>query len=544
MKRLRGKLVGLGLVSLFLLTVTSGTVEGGTTQFPEPFSRADWIARHLDRLPFSGGVTPEALQPVASAPGADPVPADFFRLSARNAFVSPDVTPPLRVNNDLLEPGGGTNPESQAEPYISVNPANQANLLGVYQESRFRSGGARALNHVTSFDGGLTWTEGILPEVTQETGGPWERASDPWSAFGPGNRAYYVTLDFNETNPENQVGVSVSDDGGKTWLRHVSVFRSSFDFNDKQAIEADNYPGSPFFGNVYVAWDINIAEGGNFVGQHLVVARSVDGGLSFRPPVLLRTVGTNIGAVPKVGPDGTVYLVWAGSIPGVPGLHILFSKSSDGGATFTTPEVIQQLSRISVPFIRDGSILPSLDVDRASGDLYLAWQDARWTAVDQATISWSRDGGASWSTPRRVGAGPDDAPTFTVGVAVNGKGEVGVSYTSLENDPARLFLIDQYLSVSRDKGLTFEPRRRLSPATSDVRFAAFARNFFLGDYTGIAGGPDSFHMLWIFPLLPATIDIPPPTDVVIGTQPVLGISGPLPSLPFALQSDVFATRTR
>ena len=531
----------IALVFLLVIAGVTRTVEG-RRQLPETFSRAAWIERHLARFPFSGGVVPDAAGSWPAAAG--PVLADFFLLTESAAFVAPDVTPPLRVNNDLLPPGGGTNPESQAEPYVAVNPANTHNLLGVYQESRFRDGGARTLNYATSFDGGMSWTEGILPDITKETGGPWERASDPWSTFGPGNRAYYVTLDFNDTRPDNQIGVSISTDGGVTWTQHVSVFRSELDFNDKEAIEADNYPASRFFGNVYIGWDINIAQGNDLTSQHLVVARSVNGGTSFLPPVVLRTTGANIGAIPRVGPDGTVYVVWMGTFPAAEGLFIFFSKSTNGGATFSTPRTIHQLRSLSVPFIRDGSILPSFAVDRTSGDLYLVWADTRWTGVDQTTISYSRDGGATWSAPRRVGDGPDDAATFTAAVAVNGKGEVGVSYTSLENDPARLFLIDQYLSISRDRGVTFESRRRLSPVTSDIRFAAFARNFFLGDYTGIAGGDDNFHMLWVFPLLPTKTAVPPPTDSFLGTQPSIGVPGPSPIPPFRLQSDVFASRTR
>jgi len=252
----------------------------------QQFSRARWIREH--RLPYPGAptVATEAVAP-------PPVPPDFFLLSTADAFVDADVTSPVRVNNDLLPPGNATNPWSQAEPDIDVNPENDDNIVAVYQESRFRDGGARALNFSTSFDGGLTWTEGSLPHLTQELGGPWERASDPWVAFGPGNRVYYVSLDFNETNPANQIGVSVSTDGGLSWGPPVTVFGSDLDFNDKEAIEVDTHPASSFYGNVYVAWDVNIAQGQGFAAQHLLVARSVDGGASYRAPLLLRAAGSN-----------------------------------------------------------------------------------------------------------------------------------------------------------------------------------------------------------------------------------------------------------
>ena len=77
-------------------------------------------------------------------------------------------------------------------------------------------------------------------------------------AFGPNNRAYFSSLLFNETTPDNAIGVSVSTDGGRNWGLPVQVFRSNFDFNDKEAVVVDTSLSSPFFGNVYVAWDINI----------------------------------------------------------------------------------------------------------------------------------------------------------------------------------------------------------------------------------------------------------------------------------------------
>ena len=443
-----------------------------------------------------------------------------------------------------MPPGAGANPWSQAEPDLDVNPFNELNIVGVYQESRFRDGGARTLNFTTSMDGGLTWTEGSLPLITQEFGGPWERASDPWVAFGLNNRVYCVSLDFNETTPPNQIGVSVSTDGGLTWGPPLSVFNSELDFNDKEAIEVDTHPSSPQFGNVYVAWDINIAQGSGIAAQHLVVSRSTDGGASYLQPAVLRTAGNNIGAIPRVAPDGTVYVMWAGTFPGLPSWSIFLSRSTDGGATFSTPRLIQALNQQSVPFIRDGSILPSMAIDRTNSDIYLVWADTRWTGVDQTTLSYSRDGGATWSAPIRVSDGPGDAPTFTAAVAVNRQGEVAVSYTSLENDPARAFLIDQCVSLSRDRGVSFEPRRRLSPVTSDIRWAAWAHEFFLGNYTGIAAGASKFHMLWMVPLLPSPTMLAPPTDPGSGLDPPPGGNTGFRLPPLRLQSDVFFSSVR
>ena len=127
----------------------------------------------------------------------------------------------------------------------------------------------------------------------------------------------------------------------------------------------------------------------------------------------------------------------------------------------------------------------------------MVWQDGRWSGVDQITLTYSRDGGRTWSDPALVSAAPLDAPTFTTSVAVNKLGQVGISYYSLENDPARAFLVDRYLRVSNDGGESFGRAIRANRTTFDIRFAARARGYFLGDYVGLAATRKHFHLLWV-----------------------------------------------
>ncbi len=414
-----------------------------------------------------------------------------------------------RVNNDLLQPGPVAQPETQAEPHLAVNPENPLNLVAAYQESRFVNGGARALNYSTSFDGGATWTEGILPRVSVAAGGPWEKASDPWVAFGPNNRVYYVSLLFNQSTPDNAIGVSHSSDGGVTWSSPVEVHRSLADFNDKETIAVDTNPASPHFGNVYVAWDKNIREGGEFVAQRLLVARSTNGGVTWGDPKKIKKKGqkgSNIGAIPRVGPDGTVYVVWAGGGSSAIELSVYFSKSTNGGKKWSKPVKIEDIRSRGVNGVRAGSFLPSFDIDPVSGDLYIAWGDARWTGTDQATLIHSRDKGETWSAPQRVSDGPGDAASFTVSAACNSTGGVAVSYYSLRNDPDRRFWVDVYVTISRDGGVTFGPAQRATAESFDIRFASQAGGFFLGDYIGLAGAGARFHLLWVSTHLPSTIN--------------------------------------
>lgn len=458
------------------------------------FSRSSWIAQHMHQARFSSGVLP------TTAPL--PVPASF----AENQISTFDVavaTTPLRINNDLLIGDSLAQPGTQAEPYSAVNPTNPQNLLAGWQENRFQNGGARTLNFGVSFDGGQTWTEGLLPNLTNVNGGAWQKASDPWVAFGPDNRAYFASLLFNETSPDNAIGLSASSDGGKTWSDPVEVFRSPLDFNDKQAMTVDTYANSPHFGTIYVAWDINLrGANNNFIAQRLVLSRSTDGGKTFSSPVAIRESPGNVGVIPRVAPDGTVYVVWLGSASESGKQVYFFSKSTDGGQTWSGKRKLGKFKLSGVPNLRVGAGLPSFDINPRTGNLYVARQERGFTGKDQASFFMSSDGGNTWTDPIRISEGGDDAYAFTVSVAANRLGEVAVSYYSLQNDPQKRFLVDQYIRLSRDGGNTFEAPIRVTPNSFDVRFAAQAGNaFFLGDYTGLAGSANAFHMVWVATLL-------------------------------------------
>jgi len=475
---------------LGILVLTSFSSWAGADE-ADTFSRSAWIERNRQRgVEFSGGVLPRGDWRPATSEGAF---APLARISAAK------TKRPRRVNDDLLDMEDHPQPGTQAEPYLHVNPSDPKHLIAGWQENRFEDGGAQSLNVAVSFDGGRTWTESVLPGLTLVSGGPWDRASDPWVEFGPNGHVYFASLVLNEANPDNAIEVSRSTDGGRTWEDPVEVFGSSIDFNDKEALTIDTFPDSPYLGRVYVAWDINVADasGENVVSQDLVVARSEDGGESYKNPRLVRSGSTNIGAIPRVGPDGNVYVVWSGRRGGDNTLFVYFSRSRNGGRRWSRPRVIAVLGTIGVPDIRSGDILPSFTIDPQTGNQYIVWQDSRWSGVDQITFMGSRDNGQTWSDPQLVSAAPLDAATFTTSVAVNGLGQVAVSYYSLENDPARAFLVDRYLRISNDGGDSFGPAIRATRRTFDIRFAAVARGYFLGDYVGLAGTDKQFHLLWV-----------------------------------------------
>ena len=115
--------------------------------------------------------------------------------------------------------------DSEVEPWVVVNPTDSDNIVAFWQQDRWSNGGCRGNVAGTSFDGGDTWSIVPVPGITDCTGGPWERASDPWLSFSPDGTLHQMSLVFITDPPPDRVAgfgpngmaVSKSEDGGLTW---------------------------------------------------------------------------------------------------------------------------------------------------------------------------------------------------------------------------------------------------------------------------------------------------------------------------------------
>ncbi len=452
-----------------------------------PFSRSRWFAANAERLRLDGGLLP------APAGWAEAVEADReARLSRRRPRPNTDGPPNVRISADILEhdPQSSAQAESEAEASLAINPENERHLVAGYQEGRFADGGARVLTAAVSRDGGVTWTEGVVPGLSRASGGPFERTSDPWVAFGLGGRVYFASIVFDETRPNNGIAVSASSDGGASWGAPVFVHENfDRDFDDKEAIIVDNAPDSPYRGRVYVVWDTVVSAS----SQVVRVASSDDGGATWSEPIAVSADGQNVGVLPLVGPRGVLHLLWMSFHDRVS--EIRTARSTDGGVSWTEPITLAYPRTRGLEMLRTGGVVAAA-IDPRNGTLHAVWPDERFTpGADQIVLSSSEDG-RFWTAPIRVSDGPSDAPCFTPSVAVNGQGRLGVSYATLRNDPERKFLVDQYLVTSDARG-RLTAAGRISTRTFDIRDAAFARGYFLGDYQGLVAGRKAFHPVWV-----------------------------------------------
>ncbi|MBR9977041.1 MAG: T9SS type A sorting domain-containing protein [Bacteroidetes bacterium] len=381
-------------------------------------------------------------------------------------------------------------PGSRAEEVtIAINPLNPDNIVA----------GANLRYYFASFDGGRSWTQGTLPD------GTW---GDPSVVFDKTGRAYIANLVYGW----DAILVRHSDDGGLTWSDAVKLYGPSSDsarpgsfyhssLQDKEYLATDLTDG-PHGGNIYAAWTDFTRYGSRDDRDSTVIvfARSTDRGERFEPYVRVSDKAGNAmdsdltmeGAVPAVGPEGQVYIAWAGPD------GIYFDRSLDGGRTFGTDKVISDMPggwHIEISGIYRANGLPVTVADISSslhrGTVYVNWVDQRHGDPD-VFITKSTDQGDTWSPPIRVnddevGNGRDQFFTWATVDPITG--ELWVVFHDrrhYESDST-----DVYLARSVDGGETFINQR-----LSDVAFYPSPMIFF-GDYNGIAAYGGRVRPLWV-----------------------------------------------
>src|SRR5256712_1267376 len=259
----------------------------------------------------------------------------------------------------------------QNEPSIAQNPKDLSNLIAGSNDeiglpactnttpsSCPFTPGISVSGFYASFDGGQTWPLSCQGLIDLSAFGEYA-FGDPSQAFDSQGNAYYGTLafPFPPTADELATGlqadffVAKSSDGGCTYSSAALVSGASpAIFDDKDAITAYANSASPFRDTVYAAWT-KFTIG----GDQIVFSRSTDGGATWRNPLPIspsynnNTVGGRQGAAVKVGPDGTVYVVWLDTVDKQAVQRP--SISHDGGKTFP-------MQNITVATVTDDSVSP------------------------------------------------------------------------------------------------------------------------------------------------------------------------------------------
>ena len=115
-------------------------------------------------------------------------------------------------------------------------------------------------------------------------------------------------------------------------------------------------------------------------------------------------------------------------------------------------------------------------------------------------FSKSHDGGLTWSTPRRVNTDPT-TQAFTPSIEVAPNGTLGITHYDLRSntdDGGATLPTDYWFLHSHDDGAAWS-ESRITKTSFDMRDAPFARGLFTGDYEGLAVQDGNFLTLFSQP---------------------------------------------
>jgi Secretion system C-terminal sorting domain len=334
------------------------------------------------------------------------------------------------------------------EPSIAIDPTNPNNMAIGWRQFDTISSNFRQAGYAYSTDAGQTWT---FPGVIE----PGIFRSDPvLDADNYGNLFYYSLSTANGYTCE----LFKSINGGATWLGSVPAYGG-----DKGWMTIDR-TGSPGEGNIYCF-------SRDDVSTTIVMTRSIDGGQSFQPLVI---VPQNPGrGTLDVGVDGELYAAGLS----FNNSQFALARSSNAPDSFATPvyEFSTQLNlggQFSAyagpnPGGLLGQTIVACDNFGASGDstvYVLSSVDPPGTDPLDVYFIRSTDRGLSWSSPVRVNDDPGTSAWQwfgTMSIAPNGR--IDVIWLDTRDDPGT-YLSSLYYSFSEDNGQTWSQNERLSPA--------------------------------------------------------------------------------
>jgi hypothetical protein len=138
--------------------------------------------------------------------------------------------------------------------------------------------------------------------------------------------------------------------------------------------------------------------------------------------------------------------------------------------------------------------------------VYLVWQDSRFGPRSSIAFSKSPDGGLTWSTPIKVNQTPDlpnnlNEQAFLPMVHVLEDGTVAVSYYDFRSNtadngattPTEAFIAHCHAdSEDCSVAASWGDEIAVTDAAFDSRRAPVARGFFLGDYVGLGQNETAF----------------------------------------------------
>lgn len=342
-----------------------------------------------------------------------------------------------------------------------------------------------------SNDGGWTWQK----QAMTSDYGVW---GDPCIVSDTMGNFYF----FHLSNPPNgnwidRIVCQKSTDGGSSWSNGSFTGLNGAHAQDKEWAIFD-----PHTQNIYVTWTQFDAYGSAQPTDSSIIlfSKSTDLGATWSTPKRINKVAGNCldgdetteGAVPAIGEDGEIYVSWSFNDA------IYFDRSSDEGDTWLDEDIIATTQPggwdYAIPGLFRCNGLPVTKCDLSNsawhGTIYLNWSDQR-NGLQNTDIFFAKsiDGGDTWSDPVKVNDDFTQTNQFLTWMDVDQTN--GAIYVVFYDRRYHTGeSTDVFLAYSHDGGTTFT-----NVKISDSSFIPNPSTF-LGDYTNISAYDGKIVPIW------------------------------------------------
>lgn len=370
-------------------------------------------------------------------------------------------------------------------------------------------------------DAGSSWSEvGTIP--LEDLPGL-NACSDPSVASDADGNFYYAYVEQNQSAPfqfpTGDIRVARASGHGAWFQDTATVFDGGEnDYPDKPYLTVDDNPDSPYAGTVYVTYTEDDLVDGN---EWILVSASRDGARTWSEPIAVDGPpdypDALLGSMPAVGPDGTAYVFWAKFSYTEPYHDIRFSRSTDGGRTWSPAANVASARKGSgFFFLKNADPTYGTKANRglgvngfpsgvvaADGSVFVAWTDFQdgtcapqsdlepFTPCHNADVrlAVSHDHGETWSVPVKPTDESGDSDQFFPWLAAHPDGLVSLAWLDRRLDPDNVNY-DVYYTNTYD-GASFLPNVRVTGASS---LLGTTRG--IGDYNGIAATAKEVLPIW------------------------------------------------
>lgn len=381
----------------------------------------------------------------------------------------------------LVDPSASGRGKAANETSAAASEVDPTRIVSSWNDWRPSVGASEVIRCRAglSLNGGTTWTDfDIRPPAANQSGVEGDpmtafddRTGDLWVgaiSFSGNGGVYVARLAYPNTTFSAPVMARVSSGADKCWMA------------------AGPRPGLPNTTRVYIAYNEGLIWSDNQ-------------GATWTAP---RALTSGIGFLPRVGPQGQVYIAyWDFSL----GVRLI--RSLDGGANITFHNIANRLDTWGT---QDGSRFPGgfrvppmnyIAVDPNSGTLYCVYFDTTNIVGSNRNVDLymtkSTNQGTTWTTPVVIinggtgGNGNNDQ--FFPWLEVDNSSRLHLTWfdgrNTVQNDSSSDVsgFFDNYYAISNDGGATWS-QTRLSPVSWNSLNDGLLRSGsqFLGDYNAMA----------------------------------------------------------